>query len=124
VGQAVRETDAAVRVVNTDVLSLDANANTDKTIALQLKPGAPAWVLIDLGGRPVLAEGVVKYVSPVANSVSRTQRVRVEVPNPEGWPAGMQARVVFEKPGDAFAEYEWERGDAEGARSARSGERE
>lgn len=115
VGQAVRETDAAVRIVNTDVLSLDANASTDTTIRLQLKPGAPAWVLMDLGGRPVLARGEVKYVSPVANSVSRTQRVRVEVPNPEGWPAGMQARVVFEDPGEAFAKYEWEHGSGEAA---------
>lgn len=106
VGQAVRETDPAVRIVNTDVLELEANATTDTTIRLQLKPGAPAWVLMDLGGRPVLAVGKVKYVSPVANSVSRTQRVNVEVENPEGWPAGMQARVVFEDPGAAFAKYQ------------------
>jgi multidrug efflux pump subunit AcrA (membrane-fusion protein) len=122
VGQAVRETDPAVRIVNTDVLELEANATTDTTIRLQLKPGAPAWVLMDLGGRPVLAVGKVKYVSPVANSVSRTQRVNVELENPAGWPAGMQAQVVFEEPGAAFAKYQWDGGAAETAQSARSGE--
>jgi multidrug efflux pump subunit AcrA (membrane-fusion protein) len=38
------------------------------------------------------------YVSPVADSVSQTRRVRVEIDNPEGWPAGTQARVRFTEP--------------------------
>jgi hypothetical protein len=39
----------------------------------------------------------------VADSVSLTRRVRVEIENPKGWPAGTQAVVRFEKPSGQFA---------------------
>jgi hypothetical protein len=47
-----------------------------------------------------LVKGTVLYVSPVADAVSQTRRVRVEIANTENWPAGTQARVRFSEPSD------------------------
>jgi RND family efflux transporter MFP subunit len=105
VGQGVRESDGAIRVVNTAKLRLDAYAPTHETIELAIDKGHKAWVLVDLPGKPRLVEGAVQYISPVADSVSQRRRVRVEVVNTEGWPAGTQAQVRFTDPGGAWDEY-------------------
>lgn len=98
VGQGVTEQDKVLRIVNIDELWLDPTPPTALTLELDLKPGSKAWVLIDLPGRPQLVEGKVIEVSAVADSVSLTRRVRVEIENPKGWPAGTQAVVRFAKP--------------------------
>lgn len=98
VGQGVTEQENVIRLVNTDKLWLDPYADTAETIRLGLLAGSKAWVLINLPGKPQLVEGAVVYVSPVADSVSQTRRVRVEIDNPKGWPAGTQARVRFSAP--------------------------
>lgn len=98
VGQGVNEQTPAIRVVNTEKLWLDAFPRTAETVDLGLKEGSPAWVLLDLHGGGRLAEGKVLYVSPVADSVSLTRRVRVEIANPAGLPAGTQALVRFTPP--------------------------
>ncbi len=104
VGQGVTEQDKVLRVVNIDQLWLDPTPPTALTLELDLKPGSPAWVLVDLPGRPQLVQGKVIEVSAVADSVSLTRRVRVEIENPKGWPAGTQAVVRFSKPeGDRWA---------------------
>jgi len=40
-----------------------------------------------------ILEGVVRYVSPVADSATRTFRVEIALPNPDGRPAGMTAEL-------------------------------
>jgi HlyD family secretion protein len=105
VGQGVRETDPAIRVVNIETLRLDVWAPTHETISLGIDAGAKAWVLIDLPGKPWLADGVVQNISPVADSVSQTRRVRVDVANTAGWPAGTKAVIRFTDPGAEWAEY-------------------
>lgn len=103
VGQGVTEQDQVLRIVNTEKLWLDPYASTPETIRLNLQEGSPAWVLVDLPDQPLVVKGKVLYVSPVADSVSQTRRVRVEIANPAGWPAGTQARVRFTQP-----EGQWE----------------
>lgn len=98
VGQGVTEQDKVVRVVDIDRLWLDPTPPTALTLELDLKPGSPAWVLVDLPGRPRLVEGKVLEISAVADAVSLTRRVRVEIENPQGWPAGTQAVVRFTRP--------------------------
>ncbi len=98
VGQGVNEQQKLIRIVNTDQLWLDAWAGTEETMRLAIKDGAKAWVLVDVPDRPVVAEGRVIEVDPVADSVSQTRRIRVEIDNPAGWPAGTQARVRLAGP--------------------------
>lgn len=46
----------------------------------------------------MVAEGRVIEVDPVADPVSQTRRIRVEIDNVAGWPAGTQARVRLAGP--------------------------
>ena len=104
VGQGVTEQEKVLRMVNTDKLWLDPYAPTGETIKRGLKEGSAAWVLVELP-EPKVVRGTVVYVSPVADSVSQTRRVRVEIENPLGWPAGTQARVRFTEPSGDWEKY-------------------
>jgi membrane fusion protein (multidrug efflux system) len=104
VGQSVGEEDPVLRVVNTDSLRMDVAANTDETLRLGLKPGDAAWVLIDVPGEHRVYVGEITEVSPVAYYATRQRRVRVEMPNPDGWPAGLPAWVRFTEPTGEWAE--------------------
>lgn len=58
-----------------------------------VRPGMPARVSF-IGGEET--EGRVTFVSPLADAATRTFRVEVEVPNPEGAvPAGLSAEVTL-----------------------------
>ena len=105
VGEGVTEQTKVLRLVNTDKMWLDPYASTSETIRLALKEGSPAWVLIEMPDAPKLVRGKVLYVSPVADSVSQTRRVRVEIENPQQWPAGTQARVRFTEPSGEWDKY-------------------
>lgn len=102
VGKGVTEQDEVLRIVNTQKLWLDPYAKTHETLKLGIQKGSPAWVLIDLPGEARVVRGTVLYVSPVADSVSQTRRVRVEIDNAQNWPAGTQALVRFSEPGGSF----------------------
>lgn len=106
VGEGVTEQTKVLRMVNTEKMWLDPYADTRETIRLGLKEGSPAWVLIDMPDAPKLVRGKVLYVSPVADSVSQTRRVRVEIDNPQHWPAGTQARVKFVEPSGEWQKYQ------------------
>lgn len=100
VGQGVTENEKVLRIVNTETLWLDAYAGTSETVRLGIKENSPVWVLVELADAPRLVKGSVLYISPVADAVSQTRRVRVEIENREDWPAGTQARVRFSEPSD------------------------
>ncbi len=102
VGKGVTEQEDVLRLVNTEKLWLDPYADTHETLTLNLREGSPAWVLLDLPGEAKVVRGTVLYVSPVADSVSQTRRVRVEIANVQNWPAGTQARVRFTEPAPTF----------------------
>jgi RND family efflux transporter MFP subunit len=105
VGEGVTEQTKVLRLVNIEKLWLDPYAATSDTIRQDLKQGSPAWVLVEMPDAPRLVQGKVLYVSPVADSVSQTRRVRVEIDNPQLWPAGTQARVRFTDPGSDWEKY-------------------
>lgn len=105
IGEGVTEQTKVLRIVNTEKMWLDPYADTRETIRLGLKEGSPAWVLVDMPDAPKLVQGKVLYVSPVADSVSQTRRVRVEIDNPQHWPAGTQARVKFVEPSREWEKY-------------------
>lgn len=105
VGKAVGESVDALRIVNTDNLWLDAYPETDETLRLRLAAGSPAWVLLNLPDRPVMVRGKVLYVSPAADYVGQTRRVRVEIPNPSDYPAGLQSAVRFTQPSAEWDTY-------------------
>ena len=115
VGQGANEQVPAIRVVNTEQLWLDAYPRTFETLELGLKEGSRAWVLLNHPGGPRLAEGKVLYVSPVADSVSQRRRVRVEIQNTAGFPAGTAAMVRFTEP-PAPPSGQWQLVDAPVAR--------
>lgn len=106
IGEGVTEQTKVLRIVNTEKMWLDPYADTRETIRLGLKEGSAAWVLVDMPDAPKLVQGKVLYVSPVADSVSQTRRVRVEIDNPKGWPAGTQARVRFTEPTGEWSKYQ------------------
>ncbi|MEO1583969.1 MAG: HlyD family efflux transporter periplasmic adaptor subunit [Planctomycetota bacterium] len=96
VGDSVRDTDPAVRVVSVDPLWIDVATPTAQT--LSLGPGDPAWVRVRIGDEPRVLPATIVGISPVADSVTGARRVRVEAPNPDGLPAGLTAFVRFEPP--------------------------
>lgn len=103
VGQVVNDSEPVIRVVDTDPLWIDVPAAIDRTLTLGLKPGSPAWILLDVPGETRVYPGKVIEVSAVADSASGTRRVRVEAPNPDGWPAGLTCWVRFEAPTGEWA---------------------
>jgi RND family efflux transporter MFP subunit len=102
-GQGVNEQMDVIRVVDVSRLWLEAYAPVDQTIALKLGEGSPAWVLLDVRDGVKVLPGKVLHASPVADSVSGLRRVRVEIDNKEGLPAGLRARVRFTAPEGRFA---------------------
>lgn len=98
VGEVKRETEPVLKIVATDPLWMDVNTPTAQTIVLGLKPGDPAWVVLDLPGDPAVYQGKVIEVAAEANFEANERRVRVELPNPHEWPAGIAAWVRFTPP--------------------------
>lgn len=106
-GQGVRESDPVLRIVDTSKLIIEPFAPTQETIRLGLKSGMKAWVLVSLPDKPMFVEAKILYVSPVAESVSQSRRVRVEFENGDEWPAGLPAMVRFTEPGPEWDEYKF-----------------
>jgi len=108
VGDTVRDSDPAVRVVSVDPLWIDVATPTEQTMGL--KAGDPAWCLVRIGDDLRLMNATIEGISPVADSVTGARRVRVEASNPELLPAGLTVFVRFTEPGDAWAELSAKRG--------------
>lgn len=102
VGQSVREGDPVVRVLSVDPLWIDVPAETAMTMSQGLKPGSPAWVLLqeDTAERVYTAE--VLEVSPTADAASGTRRVRVRMDNRIGLVPGVNCWVRFTEPTGAW----------------------
>jgi len=108
IGTSLSDSDNVLRVVDIDPLEIDVAAPTELTLAdetigrMDVSVGQPAWVLLDLPGRPRVLVGTVTEVSAVADSRSATRRIRVEVPNPSRILAGVTAYVRFTEPQGAW----------------------
>jgi RND family efflux transporter MFP subunit len=84
VGQVLEANEKIVRVVDVDPLWIDVAPSTEDPSTLALKPGDKAWLLCDVAGDARVGVGRVIEVAPTADPASRTRRVRVELPNPDG----------------------------------------
>ncbi len=102
-GQGVNEQTDVIRVVDVSKLWLEAFTPVNETLDLKLVEGSQAWVLVDVREGVKVMPGKVLHASPVADSVSGLRRVRVEIDNAEGLPAGLRARVRFTAPEGRFA---------------------
>lgn len=94
VGESVNALTDVIRVVRTDPLWVDAPVPLPE--AIRLKPGLTARIQIaGAGPGDEALEGRVIFVSSVADAASGTLRVRIEVPNTGGRPAGEHVLVSF-----------------------------
>jgi len=94
VGESANALADVIRVVQTDPLWIDAPVPLAEGI--NLKTGRTARVqFTDSGKATSAAEGRVIFVAAVADAASGTLRVRIEVPNPMGRPAGEHVLVTF-----------------------------
>jgi Cu(I)/Ag(I) efflux system membrane fusion protein len=84
-GESVDALEKVVRVVNVDPLWIDAPVPLHQTAGL--KPGAEVAVEFTAPGGQ-RRKGRVLHVGSVADAASATLRVRIEVDNPTGRPAG------------------------------------
>lgn len=101
IGHSVSESEPVVRIVDVDPLFVDVPAPMEDPSTLSLRPGDRAWVLVDVSGEGRLLLGDVVEVAPTSDPASRTRRVRIEVPNPDGplrVVAGEPAWVRFTEP--------------------------
>lgn len=98
VGQVMGDSQPVIRVVNIDRLKLMVPTPTREVLGLGLKPGDKAWVVMNLPGEPTVLIGEVTEVSPVADAPTQQLRVKVEVENPDGRPAGVLSWVRFTEP--------------------------
>jgi multidrug efflux system membrane fusion protein len=103
VGEVKRETDKVVRVVAVNPLWIDVPTPTGQTITLGLKPGDPAWVILDIPGDRTVVKGSIIEVGAEADAASDRRRIRVELPNPKEQPAGLTAWVRFQPPKGEWA---------------------
>lgn len=101
-GDVVRETDPVVRVVDLSQVWIDVPTAPEEVVRLGLVPGSPAWVLIEVDERPVVAQGAVIEVSPTSDFGASRRRVRVAVENTGSWPSGLVAWVRFTQPEEAW----------------------
>lgn len=88
IGDYVRAGDTVVEIVDIDPLIIAGEIN-GKEISDLYVGGRGSATLVD-GTR---LNGVIRYLAPVADSNTRTFRVEMEVPNPNGIRAGLTAEL-------------------------------
>jgi len=92
-GESVNALQDVMRVVQTDPLWIDAPVPLVQ--AISLKAGMTARVEFS-GSSAKVEEGRVIFVGAVADAASGTLRVRIELPNETGRPAGEHVQVTFQ----------------------------
>lgn len=97
-GETVEALTPVLRLVAIDPLEIDAAIPAD--LSMSLRAGSTVWVSLQLPGETVYREASVKSLSQVAEGGTSQRRVRISLPNPDGLPAGILARVRLDKPRD------------------------
>jgi membrane fusion protein (multidrug efflux system) len=98
-GEAVDAQQKIVRIVNTDLLWIHVWVPVGR--ARTLSQGQPATVTFadgggsDAGQAAERVAGKIVHIAAVADAASGTRRLRVEVSNPSGRPAGEHVKVSF-----------------------------
>lgn len=103
-GESVEPLKPVLRLVNTDTLWIETPVPTDQT--LSLKVGDPAWVRYALPGQEKPVQGRIIHIASVADPTSQDRLVRVELPNPDGLPAGAHVTVSLTAPAGEMAAIE------------------
>jgi RND family efflux transporter MFP subunit len=93
VGESVERTKPIIRLVVIDPLWINAPVPTQQTMKLKL--GDPAWIIHRLEGQEKPVQGKIIWIASVADPASDTRSIRIEVPNPQGLPAGSHVGVRF-----------------------------
>jgi RND family efflux transporter MFP subunit len=93
VGEVIEPGKPVVRLVNPSVLRIDVAVPTQQTLALSV--GGKAIMTSLLTTPATVATGTITHIANVADASSATRLVRVEVPTPEGLPAGIECFVRF-----------------------------
>lgn len=97
VGESVEALQVVVRIVVTDPLRVEVFVPTARTLGLERGDGA--WVRMEMeGSAGGWRRGEVAHVAAVADAGSEMRRVWVDVANPQGLPAGMNAMVRLTEP--------------------------
>lgn len=102
VGHVMGDSQPVIRVVDTDRLKL--MVPTPAHEAMGLSRGDKAWIVMHLPGEPRVLVGEVTEVSPVADAPTQQMRIKVEVANPDGRPAGVLSWVRFTPPTGSWTE--------------------
>jgi len=92
-GEAAESLVPVLQVVKIDPLWIDLPVPLEQV--RQLRKGNIARISFPGTDADEPAEGIIIHVSRVADAASDTLRVRVEVPNPDGRPAGERVFVEF-----------------------------
>ena len=95
-GMAVDRSLPALRLVDTQRLRIDINLPIEQ--ALQFKAGESLWIRYAPQAQPVKA--TIVNISRLAVLSNHSLGLRLEAPNPQHYPAGMQATVALAKAGD------------------------
>ena len=96
-GETVEQLKPVLRLVVIDPLWIDAQMPIEAT--LKLRVGAPVWLQLELPDyvdTPVA--GRIIHLGQVADNASGRRLVRVEMPNGDSLPAGVELKVSFEQP--------------------------
>lgn len=93
IGESVNALDKVVRIVRTDPLWIDAPVPLTEGRNLVLNQTAE----VKYPETVKTAKGRIIFISTVADAASSTLRVRVEVPNKSGRPAGEYVSIIFPK---------------------------
>lgn len=101
IGESVEPLKPVLKLVVKDPLWVDASVPLAQT--LKLKVGDTAWVQSKLPGFDQPVMGKILHLAEVADAASDTRLVRIEVPNPQGVPAGAHVMVRFAPPGQEKA---------------------
>ncbi len=101
-GEAAESLVPVIQVVKIDPLWIDLPVPLEQVG--QLRKGNIARVSFPGTDAGEPAEGIIIHVSGVADAASDTLRVRVEVPNPDGRPAGERVSIMF-MPGKPVANF-------------------
>lgn len=96
-GETVEQLTPIIALVVTDTLRADTPVPTSETLGL--KVGDAAYVRINLPGfEDKVVTGKIIFMGQVVDAASDTRLVRIEMPNNDNLPAGVQVQVSFNKP--------------------------
>ena len=100
-GQVVAAGQTVLTLVQTNELEVEIYVPENRVADVAV--GAPVWVSFWATGDR--ADGVVREIAPMADSASRTYRIRISLPNPPaGMQLGMTANVSFAAAADTAAD--------------------